>query len=156
IVDLREALADILDVLIAVPSIGFRETLTQLKPLIHPSVRISSATKGLDAQTGQLPHEIVTEILSNDYAFAALSGPTFAREVAAGLPTSAVIASHHPHFVSDLIARFDCPAFRVYASNDVIGVEVGGIVKNVIAIATGLLDGMELGTNARSTLITHG
>lgn len=154
--NLADAVKDIDDVLIAVPSIGFRETLIMLKPLIDSNIRITCATKGLDTDTGQLLHEVVDEVLGKTRKFAVLSGPSFAREVAAGLPTSVVIASKHDDLLTDLMQRLNSPLFRTFPSDDVVGVEIGGVVKNVIAIATGIFDGMELGANARSALITHG
>lgn len=154
--NLAEALKNIDDVLIAVPSAGFRETLIMMKSLIEPGTRIVCATKGLDADTGQLLHELTSEILGDDRQFAVLSGPSFAKEVAAGLPAAVVIASHNSKLLADLTQRFDSPIFRIYPSTDVIGVEIGGVVKNVIAIATGISDGMQLGANARSALITRG
>lgn len=155
-ISLAETVENVEDVMIVVPSIGFRETLTMLKPLLSSNSRIICATKGLDAKTGQLPNEIVKDVTGKEYPFAVLSGPSFAREVAASLPTAVVIASQHRNFIADLIKRFDSPIFHIYPSTDVVGVELGGIVKNVIAIATGISDGMELGVNARSALITHG
>lgn len=154
--NLAEAIKEVDDVVIAVPSIGFRETLIMLKSLISPNTRITCATKGLDSDTGQLFNEVVAEILGKEQKFAALSGPTFAREVAAGLPTALVIASQDKSLLNDLTKRFDSNTFRVYPSQDVIGVLLGGAVKNVIAIATGITDGMELGANARCALITRG
>jgi len=153
---LAEALNGVDDILIAVPSVGYRHTLTLLKPLLAPTTRILSVTKGLDAETGQLLHEVAADILGENHPYAVLSGPSFAREVAAGLPTSVSIASQHAGFRQDLIQRFNCPIFRTYPSDDVVGTEVGGVAKNVIAIATGISDGMELGANARSALITQG
>lgn len=154
--NLSEAIKDIDDVLIAVPSVGFRETLIMLKESITPQIRITCATKGLDEDTGQLLNEVVEEVLGKNRKFAVISGPTFAREVAAGLPAAVVIASKDVTFIDDLSARFNSPMFRVYPSDDVTGVELGSVVKNVIAIATGISDGMELGSNARSALITRG
>ncbi len=154
--NLAEAVKNIKEVLIAVPSVGFRETLIMLKPLITSSLRIICATKGLDADTGQLLNEVVEEILGQEHTFAVLSGPSFAREVAAGLPSAVVIASQNKLLLNDTIERFNSDIFRVYPSHDVTGVEVGGVVKNVIAIATGISDGMALGANARSALITRG
>ncbi len=154
--NLNEAIKDIDDVLIAVPSVGFRETLIMLKESITPQIRIACATKGLDEDTGQLLNEVVEEVLGKNRKFAVISGPTFAREVAAGLPAAVVIASKDVTFIDDLSARFNSPTFRVYPSDDVTGVELGSVVKNVIAIATGISDGMELGSNARSALITRG
>jgi glycerol-3-phosphate dehydrogenase (NAD(P)+) len=103
-----------------------------------------------------LLHDVAIEVLGKEHAYAILSGPSFAREVAAGLPTAVVAASHDPLFAKDLVNRFNSPLFRVYSSHDVVGVEIGGIVKNVLAIATGISDGMKLGANARSALITRG
>ncbi|OGT42572.1 MAG: glycerol-3-phosphate dehydrogenase [Gammaproteobacteria bacterium RIFCSPHIGHO2_12_FULL_37_34] len=154
--NLAEAVKDIDDVIVAVPSIGFRETLIMLKSLIPVHLRMTCATKGLDTDTGQLLHEVAAEVLGARYPFAVLSGPSFAREVAAGLPSAVVIASQDKQLLEDLTHRFNSQIFRIYASHDVVGVEIGGAVKNVIAIATGISDGMELGANARSALITHG
>lgn len=154
--NLAEALKDIEDVIIAVPSVGFRDTLAMLKALIAPSIRLTCATKGLDEETGQLLHEVAMEMLGADHPYAVLSGPSFAREVAAGLPTAVSIASKNKMQRNDLIQRFNSPIFRTYPSDDVVGTEVGGVAKNVIAIATGIADGMELGANARSALITRG
>lgn len=154
--NLAEALKDIDDVLIAVPSAGFRDTVTILKALIAPKTRIVCATKGLDAESGQLLHEVTTEILGSGHPYAVLSGPSFAREVAAGLPTAVSIASKDAAFRDELLQRFNSPIFRAYPSEDVVGTEIGGVAKNVIAIATGISDGLELGANARSALITRG
>ncbi len=154
--NLAEAVKDIDDVIMAVPSIGFRDTLFMLKPLASKHLRITCATKGLDADTGQLLHEVVSEVLGSDCKFAVLSGPSFAREVAAGLPSAVVIASKDKTLLNDMTQRFHSAIFGVYTTDDVVGVEVGGVVKNVIALATGICDGMELGANARSALITWG
>lgn len=153
---LTQALAGNCDIIIAVPSVGFREILTKLKPLIQPSTRIAWLTKGMDLDTGQLLHSIAKEILGEDRPYAVISGPSFAREVAAGLPTALVIASTQTEFGNDLMHQINSPYFRVYPSTDMVGVEVGGIVKNVIAIAAGITDGMQLGANARCALITRG
>src|SRR5579885_211075 len=154
--DLAEAVQDVEDIIVVVPSAGFRQTLQQLKPLINTRNRIICAAKGLDTETGQLLSEVAEDVLGKEFKFAVLSGPSFAREVAAGLPCAVVIASHHHVFLNDLTQRFNSPVFRIYTSDDVIGVEIGGVTKNVIAIATGISDGMELGSNARSALITRG
>ncbi|MBX3709844.1 MAG: NAD(P)-dependent glycerol-3-phosphate dehydrogenase [Gammaproteobacteria bacterium] len=154
--NLAEAVQDVDDIIVVVPSVGFRQTLTLLRSYLKPTQQIICATKGLDAETGQLLSEVSEEVLGNDYPFAVLSGPSFAREVAAGLPCAVVIASHHTELLSELSQRFNSSLFHIYTSYDVIGVEIGGVAKNVIAIATGIFDGMELGANARSALITHG
>lgn len=156
IANLAEAVNDTRDILIAVPSVGFRSTITALKPLIGAKARLICATKGLDENTGQLLHDMAAEILGKQQEFAALSGPSFAKEVAAGLPTAVVAASRNTSFVSDIIATFDSSIFRVHPSDDVVGVEIGAVVKNVVAIATGMTDGMSFGANARSALITQG
>ena len=154
--DLQEAITGVDDILVAVPSVGFRDTLTALKPILQPNMRIVWATKGLDLNNGELLHDIVIEILGEKFPCAVLSGPSFAKEVAAGLPTAVVIASHYPDFAQELLTRFNSPRFRVYLSNDIVGVEIGGVVKNVLAIATGISDGMKFGANARCALIARG
>jgi glycerol-3-phosphate dehydrogenase (NAD(P)+) len=154
--DLAEAIQDAANILIAVPSVGFRQVLTLLKPLLAPKARLISLSKGLDESTGQLLHSVFEEILGKQHAFAVLSGPSFSREVILGLPTAVVIASQDKVFAQDLLQQFNSPLFRIYLSSDVIGVEISGVVKNVLAIATGISDGMELGANARCALITRG
>lgn len=154
--NLAEAVKGIDDILVVVPSVGFRDTISMLKPLITPTIRITCASKGLDSDTGQLLGEVVEEILGKEQPYAVLSGPSFAREVAMGLPAAVVIASKHENMLKELTERFNSAIFRIYTSHDVTGVELGGVVKNVIAIATGISDGMELGSNARSALITRG
>lgn len=156
IVDFTEALQNCDDVLIAVPSSGFRDVLTQLKPHLKTSARLMWVTKGLDEHTGGLLHETLYEITNNHYPYAILSGPSFAGEVAKGLPTAVVVASHDLSFAEHIAKRFNSPVFRVYLTQDVVGVEIGGAVKNVMAIATGISDGMGFGTNARCALITRG
>lgn len=154
--NLAEALKGIDDLLIAVPSVGYRDTLTMVKPLIEPQTRLICVTKGLDTDTGHLLHEIAAEMLGADRPYAVMSGPSFAREVGAGLPTSLSVASKNVELRNDVINRFNSPIFHTYPSDDVIGTEIGGVAKNVIAIATGISDGLELGANARSALITRG
>jgi glycerol-3-phosphate dehydrogenase (NAD(P)+) len=153
--DLKLAIADECDILIAVPSAGFRYLLNLLKPIIQPNTRILWVTKGMDAQSGELLNTLAETILGKR-PYAILSGPSFATEVAAGLPTAVVIASNDAIFANDLSKRFNSQLLRIYLSTDIKGVEVGGAVKNVIAIATGIADGMQLGANARSALITRG
>jgi glycerol-3-phosphate dehydrogenase (NAD(P)+) len=154
--DLAETIAAVDDILVAVPSVGFRDTLTLLKPMLKPNMKVVWATKGLDMGNGQLLHDIVTDVLGKHFPCAVLSGPSFAKEVAEGLPTAVVIASHDTVFAKHLFSRFNSPQFRVFLSTDIAGVEIGGVVKNVMAIATGISDGMKLGANARCALITLG
>ncbi len=155
IIELRDALDQVNDILIAVPSIGFRDLLLTLKPLLHPLSRIAWATKGLDEKTGQLLHETVRDCLGKEYPLAVVTGPSFATEVANKQPTAIVVASNDLSFARDLAARFNTSFFRVYTSTDIIGAEIGGAIKNVLAIATGIADGMGLGANARAALLTR-
>lgn len=156
IANLTDALQGVTDILISVPSIGFRDTLLQLKPLLTTPRRIAWATKGMDVQSKKLLHELALEILGEQHAYAVLSGPSYAKEVALGLPTAVVMASENSEFATDLATRFNHKAFRSYLSTDIIGVEICGIVKNVLAIAVGISDGMGFGANARSAMITRG
>jgi len=142
-------------VLVAVPSNGFRSVLEMLAPLLAPDTGVLWATKGLDP-SGEMLHEVAISLLGKKRPLAVLSGPSFAREVAIGLPTAVVIASTHPEFAEQLAHDFNNPSFRTYPSTDLAGVGTGGVVKNVLAIATGISDGMNLGANARCALITRG
>ncbi len=154
--DLEEVLEGVLDILIVVPSHAFRPLLTQIKPFCHQHTRIISACKGLDPDTGNLLINVATEIMGDDISLAVLSGPNFAKEVANNLPTATTIASHDQQFFNDLVARMKNDRFRVYGSDDLIGVQLGGAVKNVIAVGAGMADGMGFGANARTALITRG
>ena len=153
--DLRRAMDGVRDALIVVPSHAFREMLQQLVPLIPADGRLIWATKGLDSDGGGLLHEVVGQLVPG-HATAVLSGPSFAAEVAACKPTAVTIASADRQFADHMVERFYSEDFRPYSSSDVIGVELGGAVKNVLAIATGIADGMELGANTRAGLITRG
>lgn len=154
--DLSRCLAGVTDILISVPSHGLRETLGQLKPLLHGGERICWATKGFELRTGRLPHQVAEEVLGQDIPMAVLSGPTFAREVGIGLPTAMTVAANNPEFATDLAQALSGQNFRAYTSDDMIGVEVGGAVKNVLAIGAGLSDGLGFGANTRIALINRG
>jgi glycerol-3-phosphate dehydrogenase (NAD(P)+) len=155
--DLGKALTFAQDILLVVPSHAFRSVLEAIKPYLDPaSVRLAWATKGLESGSGKLLHEIVAEELGTALPTAVISGPTFAREVAEGLPTALTVASQQSDFAEFLAARLHTEAFRAYTADDVIGVEVGGAVKNVLAIAAGIADGLGFGANARTALITRG
>jgi len=154
--DLDLALSSALDVLIAVPSHALREALSALKPRLRPGQRVAWATKGFEQHSLLLPHQVAREILGESVPIAVLSGPTFAREVGAGLPTAMTVASPDPSFADALVRSLSGLNFRGYTSDDIVGVEVGGAVKNVIAIATGIADGMGFGANTRTALITRG
>ncbi|SEP00762.1 NAD(P)H-dependent glycerol-3-phosphate dehydrogenase [Aquisalimonas asiatica] len=143
------------DLLLVVPSHGFRSLVETLAPSLGDRVRIAWATKGLEAESGGLLHQVVEAQLPGRPT-AVLSGPSFAREVAAGLPTAVTIASRDNAFAADLAAAFHGEQFRPYTSHDIIGVELGGAVKNVLAVATGIADGLGLGANTRAGLITRG
>jgi glycerol-3-phosphate dehydrogenase (NAD(P)+) len=114
------------------------------------------ACKGFEAATGLFAHEVVARILPRAVRTGALSGPSFALEVARGLPTALVLASRDAAFAVQSTAALNSARLRIYSSSDVVGVELGGAVKNVIAIAAGIADGLELGTNARAALVTRG
>jgi glycerol-3-phosphate dehydrogenase (NAD(P)+) len=153
--DLSSALNGVRDALIAVPSHAFRSTLEQVATYLKPDTRIAWATKGFEMSSGLLPHQVAGEVLG-DRPGAVLSGPTFAREVGAGLPTAMTVASRDETFAKELASRLSGPNFRAYMQTDILGVEVGGAVKNVIAIGSGIADGMGFGANTRVALITRG
>ncbi|MCH8072403.1 MAG: NAD(P)-dependent glycerol-3-phosphate dehydrogenase [Proteobacteria bacterium] len=154
--DLGACLDGVKDILIAVPSHGLRETLIKVQPLLDSAARICWATKGFELSTGKLPHQVAGEVLGDDRAMAVLSGPTFAKEVGAGLPTALTIAASDAEFADDLAAALSGDSFRAYTSGDMIGVEVGGAVKNVLAIGAGISDGLGFGANTRIALINRG
>ncbi len=153
---LAGALAQTDFVLVVVPSAGFRAVLQQTRDQIGSSFNLIWASKGLEPGTGRFLHEVVTEELSDGVSMAALSGPSFATEVARGLPTAVTVASQDIGYAQRVAELFHCPQFRTYTSDDVIGVELGGSVKNVLAIAAGISDGLGYGSNARAALITRG
>lgn len=155
VMTLAEALAGIQDVLIAVPSHAFRAVLQQINALTQ-KIRIVWGTKGLDPSTRQLLHYVVADIFSDKIAIAALAGPSFAKEVAAEKPTAISLAGNNSVFIDDLVTRLSNPYFRVYKNSDLIGVEVCGVLKNILAIATGIADGLQLGANTRAALMTRG
>ncbi|QIW16341.1 glycerol-3-phosphate dehydrogenase [Pasteurellaceae bacterium RH1A] len=155
--DLGQTLAKVKDILIVVPSHVFREVLLQMKPFLRDEHRIMWATKGLERDTGRLLQEVVVEILGDNHPLAVLSGPTFAKELAQGLPTAISLASNDPVFADEMQQRIHCSrSFRVYTNSDMVAVQLGGAIKNVIAIAAGVSDGMGFGANARTALITRG
>lgn len=145
------------NILVVVPSHAFGELLKQIKPYLRKSAKLSWATKGLDPDTGSLLQDVACDILGDDISLAVLSGPTFAKEMAAGLPTAISLSSTDNAFVDELSQLLHCErTFRVYPNTDFIGVQLGGAVKNVIAIGAGMADGIGFGANARTALITRG
>lgn len=153
--DYETVLADVKDILIVVPSTAFRATLKAIKPLLKSNQRVLWATKGLDEDKHQLLHEVASEILG-DMDMAVLSGPSFAKEVAMGLPTAVTIASKQKTFAHDLQQRFKSDKFHVELTQDIVGVELGGAVKNILAIAVGITEGLGFGANAKAALMTQG
>ncbi len=154
--DLATALRGALDVLLVVPSQGFRLLLESIAPLLSGEMRLAWATKGFEAESGKLPHQVAQEVLGARRSIAVLSGPTFAREVGAGLPTAMTVASPDAAFAAALARDLSSARFRAYTSTDIVGVEVGGAVKNVLAVGAGLSDGLGFGANTRVALITRG
>ena len=154
--DLADCMDGADDVLVVVPSHGLRDTLAQLKPLLGPETRVCWATKGFELSTGKLPHQVAAEVLGPDIPVAVLSGPTFAKEVGAGLPTAMTIASSDDDFARHLAEAISSDNFRAYTSDDIVGVEVGGAVKNALAIGAGMSDGLGFGANTRIALINRG
>jgi len=154
--DMAAAVAAADDVLVVVPSHALRETLEALRGLLRDEQRVIWATKGLEPESALLPHEVAAEVFGAQRSTAVLSGPSFAGEVGRGWPTAVTIASADADFARDMAAAFHDGVFRVYTSDDVVGVGVGGAVKNVLAIAVGISDGVGYGANARALLITRG
>jgi len=153
---IAEAVRDAVAIIIAVPSHALRSLLMQLKPLLARDARLAWATKGFELDTGKLPHQVAYDVLGDRYPVAVLSGPTFAKEVGAGLPTAMTIASPDGEFAHALATSLHASNFRAYTSTDIVGVEVGGAVKNVLAVGAGLSDGLGFGANTRIALITRG
>ncbi len=143
-------------VLVAVPSHAFKACLLSLRPLLPDSVNLAWGTKGLDPESGKLLHQVAVDIFGNECLLAALSGPTFAREVMRGLPTAITVASPKENYAMAVAEILHNEFFRVYTSDDLTGVQLGGAVKNVLAIAAGVSDGMGFGANARAAIITRG
>lgn len=153
--DLEQAAAGLYDVVIAVPCESLRAALQPFRSLQRNAMRLCIASKGLEPGTHALNHEVVRDCLG-DVPVAVLSGPSFAKEVAAGLPTAVTIASESAETAAAFAGRFHDKLFRVYTHSDIIGVQVGGAVKNVMAIAAGIADGLGFGANTRAALITRG
>jgi len=154
--ELTAALAGARDVLVVVPSTALRELLGELRPLLTPPMHVAWATKGFEQGSGKLPHQVAAEVLGAERRVAVLSGPTFAREVGAGLPTAMTVASPHGAYAQALARQLSSENFRAYTSTDIMGVEIGGAVKNALAVGAGLSDGLGFGANTRVALITRG
>ena len=154
--DFDAALADAGLLIVAVPAAAFRGTLERIAQGCSTSCGLVWLCKGFESGTSLLPHQVAEQVLPPELSCGVLSGPSFAQEVAQGLPTALVLAAHDEAFAQRVAHALHHSRLRVYASNDVTGVEVGGAVKNVMAIAAGVCDGMKLGNNARAALITRG
>lgn len=155
--DLSKAIAASRNILVVVPSHAFAGMLGQIKPMLNEQHRVAWATKGLEPETGSLLQDVARRILGEKISLAVLSGPTFAKEMAAGLPTAISLSSLDDEFVEDIADMLHCgKSLRVYKNTDFIGIQLGGAVKNVIAIGAGLADGIGFGANARTALITRG
>lgn len=154
--DLATSLRDADLVLVVVPSHAFTETLRQLAPLRPANAGVAWATKGFEPGSGRFLHEVAEDILGRDVPLAVVTGPSFAKEVAESLPTAITVHGNEPDFAQLVADVMHGPAFRAYTGDDMVGAELGGAMKNVLAVATGAADGMQLGLNARAGLITRG
>lgn len=154
--DLRAALASADHVLVAVPSHALHAVLRLIAPLLTPAQGIACASKGLEPGTGKLAHEIAADVVGAQRRFAVISGPTFARELGQGLPTAVTVAARDERFAETVAQALHGAGFRAYTTDDVIGVEIGGSVKNVLAIGVGCADGLGLGANTRAAMMTRG
>jgi glycerol-3-phosphate dehydrogenase (NAD(P)+) len=150
------ALANAEVVVAAIPSHGFRAAMRAAAPHLPRGAVVVSATKGLEAETLLRMSEVAAHEVGSRHPVVVLSGPSFASEVAKSLPTAVLAASAHPDAIELVQAEFRGTAFRIYASDDVVGVEIGGALKNIIAIAAGVVEGLGLGHNALAALVTRG
>tara|TARA_R110001599_G_scaffold353459_2_gene592812 strand:- start:64169 stop:65173 length:1005 start_codon:yes stop_codon:yes gene_type:complete len=153
--DIAETVSGADVVIMGIPSQNFRSVLQEVKHHIRPWVPVISLTKGLELETGKRMTEIITEVLPG-HPVGVLTGPNLAREIMAGQAAASVIAMEDDIIVRELQSIFKSGLFRVYTNNDVIGCELGGVLKNIIAIAVGMGDGQGAGDNTRSALITRG
>ncbi len=154
--DLATAMQGAELVLVVVPSHAFTETLKLIAPLRPAGAGVAWATKGFEPGSGRFLHEVAEEILGEDVPLAVVTGPSFAKEVALGLPTAVTVHGHDAGFAQLMAEVLHGSAFRAYTGDDMVGAELGGAMKNVLAVATGVADGMQLGLNARAGLITRG
>lgn len=154
--ELTEAVGEAGLILVVTPIAGLRPTLQALRRLEQALPPLIWACKGFEAGTGLLPHQVLAEELPDHHEAGVLSGPSFAREVALGLPAAVTIASAHEELAEQVAKTLNSHRLRLYANDDLLGVEVGAAVKNVMAIATGVADGLAFGMNARAALITRG
>ncbi|MEO6171414.1 MAG: NAD(P)H-dependent glycerol-3-phosphate dehydrogenase [Lysobacter sp.] len=154
--DLPATLRDADLVLVVVPSHAFADTLRALAPHRPAGAGVAWASKGFEPGSGRFLHEVAAEVLGDQVPLAVVTGPSFAKEVALGLPTALTVHSASADFAQRVAGILHGPSFRAYTGDDMLGAELGGAMKNVLAVATGVADGMELGLNARAGLITRG
>jgi len=154
--DLERAVRMADEILIVVPSHAFVGILGQIKPWLKPGQGVAWGCKGLEPGTGQFLHEPARKLFGDERPLAVVTGPSFAKEVAANLPTAVTVAGTEPVYCAMVARALHGGNFRAYTSHDIIGAELGGSVKNVLAVATGICDGMSLGNNARAALVTRG
>jgi len=154
--DLKLALTDLQYLLIVVPSHAFRDTLIKIKPFLHPEQKIMWATKGLEKGSCKFLLDVAIEELGANRSYSLLSGPNFAKEIANGLPSAITVASTDSEFATEIAAAIQNTYIRAYTSDDMPGVQLGGAIKNVLAVAAGIADGLGFGANTRAALITRG
>jgi glycerol-3-phosphate dehydrogenase (NAD(P)+) len=142
--------------LLVIPSHVYRQFLTKLKPFLNANSKVAWASKGLEPDSGLLLHQVIDEVIPDVTQKAVISGPTFAVEVAESLPTAVTVAAKNEAFALQVAKVLHSDKFRAYTSHDITGVELGGALKNVLAIACGLSDGLGFGANSRAALITRG
>ena len=154
--DLSSAVRSADHVLLVVPSHAFGETIAEIGPMLRPGQGVAWGCKGFEPGSGRLLHLVATELLPEGTPQAIVTGPSFAKEVAMNLPTAVTVAGSDSTFTKVMANALHGGRFRAYTSDDMIGAELGGAVKNVMAVATGICDGLKLGDNARAALITRG
>jgi glycerol-3-phosphate dehydrogenase (NAD(P)+) len=154
--DLESAVRRAAEIIIVVPSHAFVGIIGQIEPWLRPGQGIAWACKGLEPGTGQFLHEPARRLFGDQRPLAVVTGPSFAVEVAADLPTAITVAGTEPGYCARIARMLHGGNFRAYTSDDIVGAELGGSLKNVLAIATGICDGMRLGDNARAALVTRG
>lgn len=154
--DLAATVAGARWILVVVPSHAFTQTVRMLAPLRPAGAGVAWATKGFEPGSGRFLHEVAREVLGEDVPLAVVTGPSFAKEVTLGLPTAITVHGDDAAFTREVAEAMHGPAFRAYTGDDMVGAELGGAMKNVLAVATGVADGMQLGLNARAGLITRG
>ncbi|MDX1498014.1 MAG: NAD(P)H-dependent glycerol-3-phosphate dehydrogenase [Salinisphaeraceae bacterium] len=153
--DLNSVLERADDIVLAVPSHSIRQMLETIQPMLNGQ-RLACAAKGLEPGTGRLLDDVMEDVLGKDYPVAFIAGPTFALEVGQGTPTAVTVAARDEQLAKDFAAYFHHHGFRAYTQTDVVGVEIGGAVKNVLAIGVGIADGLGAGANTRALMITRG